>query len=278
VDFAGPFLGSTYLIVVDAHSKWPEILEMKSTTAAKTIEVLRHLFAGYDLPEQLVSDNGPQFVAEEFATFLKLNHVKHITCAPYHPTSNGLAERMVRTFKEAMRAGERDCLSLQHRLENFLLMYRSTPHATTGLAPCSLFLGREIRTRLSLLDPGLQSKVLEKQAKQKFQHDQRAQTREFHVGQEVTVRNLRPGAKYVPGVVIERLGPLSYLVSVQDGVVWKRHVDHLKALNPSPEADRSSDNSVEPDFTVEQELIPFSSNHKFFHRFASSNWKFHNLI
>ena len=67
VDFAGPFLGSTYLIAVDAHSKWPEVQEMKSTTAAKTIEVLRHLFARFGLPEQLVSDNGPQFVAEEFA-------------------------------------------------------------------------------------------------------------------------------------------------------------------------------------------------------------------
>ena len=67
VDFAGPFLGSTYLIAVDAHSKWPEAQEMKSTTAAKTIEVLRHLFARFGLPEQLVSDNGPQFVAEEFA-------------------------------------------------------------------------------------------------------------------------------------------------------------------------------------------------------------------
>ena len=66
VDFAGP----TYLIAVDAHSKWPEVQEMKSTTAAKTIEVLRHLFARFGLPKQLVSDNGPQFVAEEFAEVL----------------------------------------------------------------------------------------------------------------------------------------------------------------------------------------------------------------
>ena len=128
VDFAGPFRGSTYLIVVDAHSKWPEVQEMKSTTAAKTIETLRHLFARYELPEPLVSDNGPQFVAEEFATFLKQNGVKHIKCAPYHPSSNGLAERFVRTFKEAMRAGEQDGLPMHHRMENFLLHYRATPH------------------------------------------------------------------------------------------------------------------------------------------------------
>ena len=67
VDFAGPFLGSSFLIVVDAYSKWPEVFRMSSTSAEKTIEVLRHLFAAHGLPEQLVSDNGPQFVSEEFA-------------------------------------------------------------------------------------------------------------------------------------------------------------------------------------------------------------------
>lgn len=172
MDFAGPFLGSTYLIAVDAHSKWPEVQEMKSTTAAKTIEVLRHLFARFGLPEQLVSDNGPQFIAEEFAAFLKQNGVKHVKCAPYHPSSNGLAERFVRTFKEAMKAGERDGLPLTHRLENFLLLYRATPHATTGVAPSSLFLGRDIRTRMHLLSPQLDSRVVQKQAVQKANYDQ----------------------------------------------------------------------------------------------------------
>ena len=108
VDFAGPFLGTSFLIVVDAHSKWPEVIEMSSTTAAKTIQVMRHLFSQYGLPQQLVSDNGPQFVSEEFGLFLKQNGVKHIKTAPYHPSSNGLAERFVRTFKEAMKSGERE--------------------------------------------------------------------------------------------------------------------------------------------------------------------------
>jgi len=32
VDFAFPFQGRTYLMVTDAHSKWPEIIEIRSTT------------------------------------------------------------------------------------------------------------------------------------------------------------------------------------------------------------------------------------------------------
>ena len=77
---------------------------MKKTMADATISELRRLFSCYGLPEQLVSDNGPQFVSEEFRSFLKRNGVKHIRCAPYHPSSNGAAERFVQTFKRAMQA------------------------------------------------------------------------------------------------------------------------------------------------------------------------------
>ena len=87
-DFAGPFMGKSFLLVVDAHSKWPEGQEMKTITAAKTIEVLRQLFAAYGLPEQVVSDNGPQFTVEEFKDCMKVNGIKHIRSTPYHPSTN----------------------------------------------------------------------------------------------------------------------------------------------------------------------------------------------
>ena len=99
VDFAGPFPGKMFFIVVDAHSKWPEVIVMSSTTAQHTIEALRSIFSHFGLPEQLVSDNGPQFTSDEFAEFMKGNGIKHILCSPYHPSSNGLAERFVQTFK-----------------------------------------------------------------------------------------------------------------------------------------------------------------------------------
>nr|XP_039248881.1 uncharacterized protein K02A2.6-like [Styela clava] len=103
VDFAGPFKGAMFLIVVDAYSKWPEVIKMSSTNANSTIRVIRSLFARYGLPEYLVSDNGPQFSSHEFANFLKANGIKHKKSAPYHPASNGAAERFVQTFKRAMR-------------------------------------------------------------------------------------------------------------------------------------------------------------------------------
>ena len=53
-------------------------------------------------------DNGLQFVSGEFATFAKLNGMKHIKSAPYHPSINGAIERLVQTFKKAMKAIEHD--------------------------------------------------------------------------------------------------------------------------------------------------------------------------
>ena len=93
IDYAGPFLQRMHFIVVDSHSKWPEVIEMASTSTESTIAELRKLFASYGLPQQVVSDNGPQFTAYEFQTFLRQNGVKHIRSAPYHPASNGQAER-----------------------------------------------------------------------------------------------------------------------------------------------------------------------------------------
>lgn len=174
VDFAGPFLGEMFFLAVDAHSKWGEVYPMLQTSASKNVELLRHLFATYGLPEQLVSDNGPQFVSEEFRQFTRGNGIRHIRSSPYHPSSNGLAERFVRTFKESMKAMRYENLSLNHKLEMFLLRQRTTPQATTRQPPCVLFLGWQVRTRLDLLRPGSTSQVASRQAVQKDQHDQHA--------------------------------------------------------------------------------------------------------
>ncbi|XP_015281060.1 PREDICTED: uncharacterized protein K02A2.6-like [Gekko japonicus] len=119
IDFAGPLQGQMFLIVVDAMSKWLEVVHMKSTTSLAVIHALRRLFATHGLPDVIVSDNGPQFVSEEFRYFLTSNGIRQMTSAPFHPASNGQAERMVRTAKEAL--GKMDEGDWSQRLGSFLL-------------------------------------------------------------------------------------------------------------------------------------------------------------
>ena len=103
-DFAGPVGGEMLLIIVDSFSKWIEAIPMKSTSSARTITEFSRLFARYGLPVQLCTDNGPQFISEEMAAYLKHQGIRHIRVAPYHPASNGLAERGVRTVKYGLKA------------------------------------------------------------------------------------------------------------------------------------------------------------------------------
>ncbi len=230
VDFAGPFEGKMFFILVDAFSKWPEVVVMGSTTALKTIEVLRGLFSRHGLPLQLVSDNGPQFVAEEFKIFMEGNGIQHITSAPYHPASNGLAERFVQTLKQGLRATQGDNSTLQHRLAVFLMTYRNTPHSTTKEAPALLLTGRRLRSRLDLLKPNLSKTVAKAQERQiQDRGNRRIRIEEFDVNQPVLARNYREGAKWVPGSVCERTGPVSYQVQVDPRTIWRRHADQLVA-------------------------------------------------
>ena len=125
----------------------------------------------------------------------------------------GLAERMVQSFKNHIKVCKGSKLSIQQRIENFLLTFRSTKHPTTGKTPASLFLGRELRTRLSLLRPNVGEKVMDSKVKQKGTHDVHARMlREFYSGDRVLVKDLRKEDTWWPGSVAERSGPRSYVV------------------------------------------------------------------
>ena len=185
VDFIGPFLGRMFFVVTDAHSKLPEVSTMLSTTADQTINVLREPFARFGIPQQLVSDNGPQFVSKEFKQFMSANGVKHIRSSPYHPASNGATERMVQTVKLALKGDHKKGVLLEKSLTNFLLHCRVTHHTTTGVPPCTLMMNHGLQTRLDLLKPNIAASVHTKQACQKQYSDQ---SRVFEVEQEVFSR------------------------------------------------------------------------------------------
>ena len=217
---------------------------MTTTTVSKMLNVLREWFSVHGIPEQIVTDNGPQFIAEEFDEFTKCNGIKHVKSAPYHPASNGLAERFVQSLKQSLKASANDGRSLCQRLSSYLLTYRFTAHETTGVPPCKLLFQRDLRTRLSLLQPSFEKSVLDKQSQQKSAHDRRSRSRAWIAGDRVMVRNHCEGPDWIPASVMEVIGPVTYLVETDRGQRWKRHADQIKDwLSPAPRVTQGTDNS-----------------------------------
>ena len=93
LDFAGPFENRMFFLLIDSHSKWIEAFCTSNATSKSVITKLRLAFSQFGVPETIMTDNGTYFVSEEIEHFLMSNGIKHYTSAPYHPASNGLAER-----------------------------------------------------------------------------------------------------------------------------------------------------------------------------------------
>ena len=245
VDYAGPIKKKYFLVLVDAQSKWVELFPTNGPTTSETIKHLRNCFARFGLPVSLVSDNGTCFTSAEFQEFLNNNGIRHITTAVYKPSTNGLAERMVQTFKQALTNSTEP---LDVFLDKFLFKYRITPHATTGVSPAELMLKRKCRNRLDLLFPSdnISFRVSKKQEIQKASYS-KARTINLNSGDSVAVRNYATGNKWLPAVINKKTGPLSYRCDLPDGRIFKRHQDQLilikEASNPVSENVQISDGS-----------------------------------
>ena len=138
----------------------------------------------------------------------------HVTSAPYHPASNGLAERAVQIIKRGLRkvtGGD-----IYTRLAKVLLNYRISPQGTTGVAPTELLLGRKLRSRLDLLLPDLTQRVERMQDIQKRGSDVHTKQRNFEVGSRVFVRNFGQGDKWLQSTIVQSRPPM-YMVKLNDG-------------------------------------------------------------
>lgn len=223
IDFAGPYMNKNFLIVVDAYSRWPEIFMVNNTTSSTVIRLLRSLFATHGLCEVLVSDNGTSFVSNEMEQFLKANNIRHVTTAPYHPSTNGLAERMVQTVKDKLKRMQDVAWDI--KIPNLLLSLRTIPCTATNKSPAELLMKRRLRTLLDTLHPdNLQNRRIENQVT----NNNKIKSREANVGQKVMYRNYsNTGPRWLSGKILERNGPSSYKVVNESGEVFNRHIDQL---------------------------------------------------
>ncbi|XP_031339506.1 uncharacterized protein K02A2.6-like [Photinus pyralis] len=239
VDFLGPIKGNTFLIVLDAFSKYPEIKKMERTTSEETIEKFRDIFSTWGIPETIVSDNGPQFVSTEFKNFLIKNGIRQITSAPYHPSTNGAAENAVRTFKKSLKAA---LLTHKHNItpslvvSRYLLNYRNSVHCATNETPSKLMIGRNVRTLFNLLQPRRENK----------ENNGTGRHETFQEGETVMVKDYRDknNTIWIKAKISQVLGKKNYLCMLLNGQTWRRHLDQIRkfGLELNHDIEKTSEN------------------------------------
>ena len=244
--------GKQFLVVIDYYSRFPEIAYMSSTTSDAVINKIKDIFARWGVPEEIVSDNGPQFSSEQFRKFSQEYDFKHFTTRPYYPQANGEAESGVRIAKKILR--QRDPFLA-------LMSYRATPHTATGVSPCQLMMGREIRTLLPTLESNLKQVLPSQQAVARKDEETKTNYRrhfdkrhgvrplpELQPGDSVHVKLDQQKVWKTPGKVIARSPvPRSYMIQTPNSVV-RRNRRHLRTVN-SPRSvhdGRELDVNMEP--------------------------------
>lgn len=236
VDFLGPFRGKYFFILIDAHSKWIEVECVPSTSAKAVIACLRRIFCRFGLPKRIVSDNGPPFTSAEYMSYLEKNGIKRVLVAPYHPSSNGAAENAVRLIKQVLKKATVENEEFDKAISRFLFTHRNTEHCTTQKEPAVALLGRRLRGRLDLLRPVAGEIVRERQLAAEQRRD--TPMRQARVGESVLVRQYNSNVKWKDGTVLDRTGPVSYVVKTNEGVTCRRHVDQI--INKNQKSTRHS--------------------------------------
>ena len=236
--------GSTYVLVVDYYSRYPELSQLVSTSSKAVVRHLKPILARHGTPDTVVSDNGPQFASHEFKEFAAEYGFVHITSSPRYPQSNGAIERCVQTIKARLTKSKDPNIGLME--------YRATP-LFNGYSPAQLLFGRQIKTTLPVHPSHLVPKwpdfeeVREKEREYRMQmkrnFDQRHRVKELSQlkqGDRVIVRDTME-----QGIVHDRSDtPRSYRVTVRHGLIRRNRRDLVQV--PADNAAAGTDPPAEP--------------------------------
>ncbi|GAB0100137.1 uncharacterized protein DMENIID0001_161310 [Sergentomyia squamirostris] len=206
IDFLGPLPSGDYLLVIiDYFSRYKEVEVMRSISAKDTVIRLDRIFTRLGYPRTISLDNAKQFISEEFTSYCSEKCIELNNTIPYWPQQNGEVERQNRSLLKRLRISNALNQDWKADLQKYLMMYYTTPHATTGKTPTELCYGRTIRSKipslgdLATVPPSSEMRDRDQMKKRKGKEveDARrgAKSSEIKEGDVVLMKNLLPGNK-----------------------------------------------------------------------------------
>lgn len=157
MDIVGPLprskAGNRYILVLcDYATRYPEAVPLRSIDAEHVAEELIKIFARVGVPEEILTDQGSNFMSKLLAELYSLLHIHSIRTSPYHPQTDGLVERFNKTLKSMLRkAVDTEGKNWDKLIPYLLFAYREVPQASTGFSPFELVYGRNVRGPLDVL-------------------------------------------------------------------------------------------------------------------------------
>lgn len=223
---------------------------MKRTNAKMLIEKLVKIFTYFGLPQTIVSDNGPPFGSREFKKFAEKHNIKLMKSPPYHPQSNGLAERNVQTVKKILYKSILDTelkhLDIQQRIVKFLMHNRNTPTMNSSETPSQLILSYKPRILLDSVNKKVRfnlenNKEIEfvknknvynkNNVRKTGNGENKILYKNFKKGEKVMFLNhIKNYLKWIPAVILKKISPLTYLIKIHN-IVRYCHQNVLRKSN-----------------------------------------------
>jgi hypothetical protein len=259
--------GKPHLIIVDYCSRYPEVAELRDTKARTVIAKTKSIFSRHGIPDNVISDNGPQYSSDEYRQFSQDYDFQHTTISPRYPQSGGLHEKTVQTVKRILEK----CAATQQDPYLALLDYRNT--RIDGVSPAQALMSRRLRSTLPVattkLDPPLinsstfwSSRENVQERQQKYFNQNAKNLPSLAIGETVRFKK-DPDSKWTLATVVEKLStPRSYLLQAENGSRYRRNRIHIRKTNERPVQTDNPDqveNLMPTTITETQPKVPSTS-------------------
>ena len=244
------------LTIVDYATRYPEAIPLRNTSSKTIADALVQYFCRVGIPEELVSDQGSNFISNLMAQLYDQLGITKIQTSVYHPEANGLVERFNGTLKRMLKKFVRERVKNWDKFLPYLLFaYREVPCESTGYSPFELLYGQsvrgplaviketwlekhpskeslvshvlEIRRRLAMMQKAVQEHTTKMQRTQKRLYDVHSSKRRLEVGDKALVLLPTPGSK----LEVCWQGPFKVTKVLNDGLNYeldtgKTHKQH----------------------------------------------------